>query len=532
MTTESYAMSSSGGTPLRRIRTPHPHDVLSGRGGGINAHPGNKVFRDWVRLRKEDYNLAPNKAEKTRVALEVMDQVKQQNPPGRFLQKDTSVASGPVWWIEVDEARALAKTSQALREGAPQIRLQHKEELIERAEKAKRRGGKRKRKPVATGVTATTRKSPSVAVAETRSGESYNQSTNNVPASVPVVPQKPLRRLPTDEYNQAMENLQANVREAKSLAEKQQQEESSPQRPQVVAPLMSNSDFKQKYWSPINKRPRFDYPFSSSQNTTPSNNYDYNDVNSSNEPPSIDVFGETPPLMAAPTPPIHDEMPPFRLDSPPKKQSFNGRSSSSSSRNGQGSRSGLTRVHSLALSDFSMSDTNVLNDHGEFVNPFEDESDIADRLLLDTSDKSNPGNNEQNGTSQETLRNLSSNSEEPESPAMSWGDHNPRTNTEMTDLNPTDENYHHSSDFHGSWETDFGEGMKSILDVVHPELTTPEKGEKLPTLLMPWRGSVGGGILSSSNNKTKAKSNGNANNNLSIRRSSVSSRLWGLNGRQ
>mmetsp|Transcript_6201 Transcript_6201/g.11298 ORF Transcript_6201/g.11298 Transcript_6201/m.11298 type:complete len:154 (-) Transcript_6201:226-687(-) len=107
-----------------------------------------------------------------------------------------------------------------------------------------------------------------------------------------------------------------------------------------------------------------------------------------------------------------------------------------------------------------------------------------------------------------------------------------RTNTEMTDLNPTDENYHHSSDFHGSWETDFGEGMKSILDVVHPELTTPEKGEKLPTLLMPWRGSVGGGILSSSNNKTKAKSNGNANNNLSIRRSSVSSRLWGLNGRQ
>lgn len=23
---------------VRRIRTPHPHDVLSGRGGGINGH--------------------------------------------------------------------------------------------------------------------------------------------------------------------------------------------------------------------------------------------------------------------------------------------------------------------------------------------------------------------------------------------------------------------------------------------------------------------------------------------------------------
>ena len=121
----------------RRIRTPHPHDVLSGRGGGINAHPGNVVFREWVRVRKEDYNLAPNKAEKTRVALEVMDQVRNQDPPGRFLTRDsTSTPSmgggGGSWWVEVDENRALAKTSQALREGAPQIRSAHKDEIQQR----------------------------------------------------------------------------------------------------------------------------------------------------------------------------------------------------------------------------------------------------------------------------------------------------------------------------------------------------------------------------------------------------------------
>jgi hypothetical protein len=52
----------------------------------------------------------------------------------------------------------------------------------------------------------------------------------------------------------------------------------------------------------------------------------------------------------------------------------------------------------------------------------------------------------------------------------------------MTDENDPDEV------FHGSWETDFGEGMKSILDIVHPDLTSPEMGEKLPTLLFPWRG--------------------------------------------
>ena len=120
----------------RRIRTPHPHDVLSGRGGGINAHPGNVVFREWVRVRKEDYNLAPNKAEKTRVALEVIDQVRNQDPPGRFLTRDGTASSmgagGGSWWVEVDEDRALAKTSQALREGAPQIRSAHKDEIQQR----------------------------------------------------------------------------------------------------------------------------------------------------------------------------------------------------------------------------------------------------------------------------------------------------------------------------------------------------------------------------------------------------------------
>jgi hypothetical protein len=41
-------------------------------------------------------------------------------------------------------------------------------------------------------------------------------------------------------------------------------------------------------------------------------------------------------------------------------------------------------------------------------------------------------------------------------------------------------------------DTDFGEGMKSILDAVHPDLTSPEKDDYIPTLLMPWRG---GGLL-------------------------------------
>jgi hypothetical protein len=54
----------------------------------------------------------------------------------------------------------------------------------------------------------------------------------------------------------------------------------------------------------------------------------------------------------------------------------------------------------------------------------------------------------------------------------------------------TDENDNHEDAFHGSWETDFEEGMKSILDVVRPDLTSPAKDETLPTFLFPYRGGV------------------------------------------
>jgi len=75
---------------ISRIRNPHPHDVLSGRGGGINSHVGNKKFREWVRERKEVYNLAKTKTEKADIANEVIDLVREQSPPGRFLQRDST----------------------------------------------------------------------------------------------------------------------------------------------------------------------------------------------------------------------------------------------------------------------------------------------------------------------------------------------------------------------------------------------------------------------------------------------------------
>ena len=132
------------GQAVRRIRTPHPHDVLCGRGGGINSHPGNCVFRDWVRERKNDYNLAASKADKAIVAAQVMRRVSSLQPAGRFLQRDTA---GGGFWIEIDETKAMAKTSQALREGAPSIRAQYQRDMASGGGKTQlsKRGTKRPR---------------------------------------------------------------------------------------------------------------------------------------------------------------------------------------------------------------------------------------------------------------------------------------------------------------------------------------------------------------------------------------------------
>ena len=108
-----------------RIRNPGPADVLCGRGGGINAHDGNVAFRQLVQDQKERYNLASNKQEKAEISQDIVDHV--SNRSGRFLQRDESqpfstAGKNTGWWVEIDGIKAIAKTSQALREGAPRIR--------------------------------------------------------------------------------------------------------------------------------------------------------------------------------------------------------------------------------------------------------------------------------------------------------------------------------------------------------------------------------------------------------------------------
>jgi len=98
------------------VQYPSENDVLSGRGGKINDHYGNRQFRAIVKEFKERYNLTDKKNSKASIAREVVGQITALG--GRFLRKDP--ASG--YWIDEDESNAMKKTSQALRENAPKIR--------------------------------------------------------------------------------------------------------------------------------------------------------------------------------------------------------------------------------------------------------------------------------------------------------------------------------------------------------------------------------------------------------------------------
>jgi len=90
-------------------------DVLSGRGGGTNVHPGNCVFRDLINLHRRSY-LKASKNEKPKISRAIVAVIREQN--GRFLRQDGMTNL----WFEIGDHVAREKTSQALRQKATEMR--------------------------------------------------------------------------------------------------------------------------------------------------------------------------------------------------------------------------------------------------------------------------------------------------------------------------------------------------------------------------------------------------------------------------
>lgn len=95
-----------------------PNDVLCGRGGETNHHPGNIRYRSLVKAYQKLYLLAKRR-DKPKIAQCIV--VSVRGVEGRFLKRAKNANKGSAW-VDVGNVKAREKTSQALREGAPNLR--------------------------------------------------------------------------------------------------------------------------------------------------------------------------------------------------------------------------------------------------------------------------------------------------------------------------------------------------------------------------------------------------------------------------
>lgn len=93
------------------------HDVLCGRGGATNVHPGNRFFRSLISKFRVQY-LRSRKIDKPHISRSVVGEIRSRK--GRFLKKDEKTGV----WCEIGDDLAREKTSQALRQRAPDYRRQ------------------------------------------------------------------------------------------------------------------------------------------------------------------------------------------------------------------------------------------------------------------------------------------------------------------------------------------------------------------------------------------------------------------------
>ena len=87
-----------------------------------------------VEGKKVEYVKA-KRLDKPKVAMDIIARWRAQKPPGRFLKYDDKAEV----WHDVEDKKAREKTSQALREKAPQLRKQQEEIEKEKEEEDRKR---------------------------------------------------------------------------------------------------------------------------------------------------------------------------------------------------------------------------------------------------------------------------------------------------------------------------------------------------------------------------------------------------------
>ena len=98
-------------TPQQELISPHENDVLMGRGGKNNQHLGNERLRDMARAIRDRYRASAKKG-KSNMSRDLVQQVRDLTPPGRFLKRNPITNE----WEDVGDDIAREKVSQVLRD--------------------------------------------------------------------------------------------------------------------------------------------------------------------------------------------------------------------------------------------------------------------------------------------------------------------------------------------------------------------------------------------------------------------------------
>ena len=94
---------------MSNVSKPLETDIMNGRGGITNHHPGNQRYRRVVSLLKHFYTTCSS-GEKGRISQAIVASIREQN--GRFLESNPSKGT----WFDIGDEKAIEKTSQCLRE--------------------------------------------------------------------------------------------------------------------------------------------------------------------------------------------------------------------------------------------------------------------------------------------------------------------------------------------------------------------------------------------------------------------------------
>lgn len=85
------------------VPEPRPQDVICGRGKSV-AQPGNQRLAALVRERKEEYQRASRRDDKTRITFEIVQAMRQGPSPARY-ECPTKIPSKPLLPSSVERPR-------------------------------------------------------------------------------------------------------------------------------------------------------------------------------------------------------------------------------------------------------------------------------------------------------------------------------------------------------------------------------------------------------------------------------------------